>query len=89
VTRNFCKRDGCRVDGTDRATGGTYSPAVCQVQGARTTNGNDGNANDDGNPGLFSSTRWYGIRLGNGALGYISEVWIDPSQRGGLGVTTC
>jgi hypothetical protein len=86
---NFCKRDGCAIGGTDRATGGTYSPAVCTVIAARTTNGNDGNTNDDGNPGLFSSTRWYGIKLGNGALGYISEVWIQPSQRGGLGLPGC
>ena len=88
VTQNYCKRDGCAIAGTDRNTGGSYTPAVCQAQGARTTNGNDGNTNDDQNPGLFSSTRWYGIRVGNG-LGYISAVWIDPSQRGGLGLETC
>jgi hypothetical protein len=89
VRQNYCRRDGCVIAGTDRASGGTYTPAVCQAQGARTTNGDDGNANDDGNPGLFSSTRWYGVRLGDGAVGYISEVWIDPSQRGGLGLTNC
>ena len=69
-------RDGCAIAGTDRNTGGQYSPAVCQTNGARTTNGQDGSPIDDGNPGLFTSTRWYGIRLGGGGLGYISEVWI-------------
>lgn len=88
VPQNFCRRDGCAIGGTDRNTGGTYYPAVCQLNGARTTNGNDGNANDDGNPGLFSSTRWYGINLG-GSRGYISEVWINPGQRGGLGLPGC
>lgn len=88
VPRNYCRRDGCSIAGTDRNTGGTYAPAVCQTQSVRTTNGHDGEANDDANPGLFSSTRWYGIRV-NGSLAYISEVWVDPSQRGGLGLPTC
>ena len=69
--------------------GAPYAPAVCQVIAARATNGNDGNSYDDGNPGLFSSTALYGIRLSNGALGYVSEVWIQPSQRGGLGLPGC
>lgn len=87
--RNFCRREGCVVPGTERGTGGTYAPAVCQVAAARTTNGNDGSPADDGNPGLFSSTRWYGIRLPSGGLGYISEVWIDGSQRERLGLPAC
>jgi len=86
---NYCKRDGCAIGGTDRNTGGTFSPAVCTVLAARTTNGHDGNANDDGNPGLYNSTRWYGIRLGDGRVGYISEVWIEPAQRGGLALPGC
>lgn len=89
VTRNYCKRDGCAIPNTDRPSGGTYANAVCQRQGDRTTNGNDGAANDDANPGLFTSTRWYGIRLDGGGLGYISEVWIQASQRGGLSLPTC
>jgi hypothetical protein len=53
-----------------------------------TTNGNNSDPSDDSNPGLFTSTRWYGVRLGNGALGFISKVWIDPSRRG-LGLPGC
>ncbi len=86
---NRCRANGCMVAGTDRRTGGTYSPAVCQKKGARTTNGDDTSSIDDKNPGLFTSTRWYGIRLANQSIGYISEVWIQPSQRGGLGLPTC
>lgn len=89
VPQNFCRSNGCMVAGSERNTGGTYSPAVCQTQGARTTNGHDGSSTDDGNPGLFSSSRWYGIRIGDGRIAYISEVWIDPSQRGGLGLPGC
>lgn len=89
VAQNSCRSNGCAVGGTDRNTGGTYAPAVCQTSGARTTNGNDGSSSDDGNPGLYTSSRWYGVRLASGSLGYISEVWIDPSQRGGAGLPAC
>ena len=89
VRQNYCRRDGCAIAGTNRATGGSYGPAICQAQGVRTTNGHDGDANDDANPGLFTSTRWYGIRLAGAGVGYISEVWMSSSQRGGLGLATC
>lgn len=83
------RRGAGRYERTAERAGGTYSPAVCQRQGARTTNGNDSDPSDDGNPSLFSSTRWYGVRLPAGNVGFISEVWIDPSQRGGLGLAGC
>jgi murein DD-endopeptidase MepM/ murein hydrolase activator NlpD len=89
VPRTFCKRDGCAIDGTDRSTGGTYHPVVCQTTGDRTTNGEDQNTRDDQNPGLHSSRMWYGIDLGAGRRGFISEVWVEPSQRGGLGLPQC
>ena len=44
---------------------------------------------DDGNPGLFESTRWYGIQLPDGRFGYISEVWIRDADRGGLDLPHC
>jgi hypothetical protein len=85
----FCTSRGCNIGGTERSTGQTYDAAVCQTSGERTTNGNDGSAVDDANPALFSSTRYYGVRLGNGTFGYISEVWIAPEHRGGLGLPNC
>jgi hypothetical protein len=88
VTRNYCKRDGCALSGTDMGSGNTIT-AECTVLGDRTTNGQDNSSVDDGNPGLYSSTRWYGIRWGDGRFGYISEVWIATSGRGGLGLRSC
>lgn len=84
----YCRSRGCMIAGAERNTGGTLGPAVCQRQGQRTTNGQDGNSIDDNNPGLFSATRWYGVRV-NGTIGYINEVWINPGQRGGLGLPGC
>ena len=88
VTRNFCKRDGCALAGTDMGSGATIT-AECTVAGDRTTNGQDNSAIDDGNPGLYSSTRWYGVRWGDARFGYISEVWIRSDFRGGLGLRSC
>lgn len=68
VTQDFCKRDNCALPGTDVGSGAVLT-AECTVLGNRTTNGQDNSAVDDGNPGLYSSTRWYGIRSGDGRFG--------------------
>lgn len=84
-----CGSRGCNVNGTERTTGGTYDAAVCQTQGERYTNGNDSSAADDGNPELFTSTLYYGVRLTDGTFGFVSEVWVRRDQRGGLGLPGC
>lgn len=85
----YCGTKGCNIGGTERVTGQTYDAAVCQTQGQRTTNGNDGSSVDDANPERFESTRYYGVRLSNGTYGVISEVWIRAADRGGLGLPAC
>ena len=52
--------------GTVFDTGDTLE-VVCQVTGERTTNGNDSDPADEYNPELFTSTRWYGSQLPDGA----------------------
>ena len=59
MTRNFCKRDGCALGGTDVGSG-AHLRAECTVVGSRTTNGQDNRTIDDADPGLYASTRWYG-----------------------------
>ncbi len=88
VTHNYCRANGCMLAGTEVTTGATLT-ARCQLDGDRTTNGQDNSTVDDTNPGLFTSMRWYGIIWPGGRFGYISEVWIDPADRGGLGLPTC
>lgn len=48
---------------------------------------------DDGEPilegSLYSSTRWYGIRWGDGRFGYISESGSPASIAGALGLRSC
>lgn len=76
---------------------GTMAPRVsdprirttCQLQGERTTNGNDCDQSDDADPERLESTRYYGVRLGDGTFGSVSEVWIRAADRGGLGLPSC
>jgi hypothetical protein len=88
ATRNFCRTNGCMLSGTEVGTGDRLT-ATCQVQGDRTTNGQDNSGGDDGNPGLYSSTLWYGIRWSDNRFGYVSSVWLQPGDRGGLGLPGC
>ena len=76
------------MPGTDLHTGDRLA-VVCQTTGDRTTNGNDGDPADDANPVLHTSRTWYGARLDDGSLGYLSETWLSPLDRGGLGLPRC
>lgn len=84
-----CGARGCNIAGTERRSGQSYDAAVCQTTGERTTNGQDGSPVDDANPGLFTSTRYYGVRLSDGRFGYVSEVWLARASRGGLALPRC
>jgi hypothetical protein len=79
---------GCKIDGTEMSSG-AVATALCQLQGDRITNGQDNNAVDDQNPGLYSSSLWYKIHWTGGREGYLSEVWLRPSDRGGKGLPGC
>jgi hypothetical protein len=83
----FC--GGRCLRGTGQVSGGRYDGAVCQTRGGRVTNGDDSVKADDTNPGLFSSDRYYGVRLAGGTFGYLSEVWVRRADRGGLGLPPC
>ncbi len=89
VTKNFCRRDGCMLSGTDVLTTGSTVVAECWANGDRTTNGQDNSAIDDSNPNLYQSTRWYRVRWPDGRWGYLSEVWITAAHRGGAGLPPC
>jgi hypothetical protein len=85
----FCDERGCTIPGTHRESGQSFRSAVCRQKGERVTNGQDDSPDDDGNPGLFESNWYYGVRLDADTFGYINEVWVAPKDRGDLGLPNC
>lgn len=79
----------CTVQGSERRTGQRYDAAVCQTTGPYDTNGNDESSADNRNPHLAQSHLYYGVLLANGRFGFTSDVWVEKSQRGGLGLPHC
>lgn len=88
VPENACRPRGCMAPGPELNTGDRLD-VVCQTTGERTTNGNDGDPADDDNPILHTSRIWYGARLADGSLGYLSEAWAQPARPRGLGLPRC
>ena len=83
-----CRPNDCRIAGTELTTGMQIT-ANCYVLGPQMTNGQDRSEADDQNPKLWTSRLWYKARTANGKEGYISEVYIRPEDRGGLGLLRC
>jgi hypothetical protein len=84
----FCSEHGCEVPATTMWSGAVLH-AICQSQGEQMTNANTSTAGIQNNPNTVLSTRWYLAQAHNGSIGYISEVYLTPSSRGGLGLPTC
>jgi hypothetical protein len=83
----FCAKNGCEVRGTSMWSG--VLQAICIVHGAPMTNENLLSPGISRNKGGITSSLWYRAELPNGPTGYISEVYLTPASRGGLGLPTC
>jgi hypothetical protein len=79
---------GCKIPGTDVWSGATFA-AVCQLTGDAMTNADLASTNIGRNPNAASSALWLGARAPDGRVGYISEVYLAPAYRGGLGLPPC
>jgi hypothetical protein len=85
-TQPFCVRYGCKLDGTEMGSGARVV-AECWTTGERMTNGQDNSTIDDSNPGLVTSSTWYGVRWPDGRRGFIAEIWIE--NRGTHALPNC
>ncbi len=81
-TAPYCARDGCKVSGTDMASG-VLLVAVCQIEGIEMFNYNLDSSESKSNPHRAGSTIWYRVALHDGRSGYISEVYVAPEDRDG------
>ena len=78
----------CKIPGTDVGTGATFV-AVCQLTGESITNADLTSTSIGQNPNAAVSELWLGARAPDGRVGYISEVYLAPAYRGGLGLPLC
>jgi len=84
----FCSRKGCELPRTQMWSG-VVLQATCKIQSVTMTNENLASAGIAHNKGGIISSLWYKCILPNGATGYLSEVYVAPAYRGGLGLSTC
>ena len=84
----FCAKYKCAVPESNMWSGARLT-AVCQREGARLSNADEQSAGIERNQHVARSSRWYGVRRGDGSLSYISEVYVTPKGRGGLHLPEC
>jgi hypothetical protein len=84
----FCASHGCKVAGTEVSSNAMFV-AVCYLQGIEMFNYNLDSSESKTNPNRVVSSRWYRAVLPDGRSGYISEVYLTPGSRGGLGLPVC
>ena len=87
-TEPSCSRKGCKVAGTELATGASLM-AVCRTNGAQMYNYNLDSVASENNPNRVASTLWYRVVLADGRAGFISEVYVVPNDRGGKDLPVC
>lgn len=88
VPRCRNERVDCRIPGTDLWSGDRLL-AECTVLGAEMTNADWASEGISANLNAVVSDLWYRARHPDGPSGLISEVYVEPAHRGGLGLPPC
>lgn len=84
----FCSHYGCEETGT-QVSSGAMLIAICYAYGTQMYNYNLDSATSQNNPYKASSRLWYKVIFPDQRSGYISEVYIVASDRGGMGLPRC
>ena len=84
----YCSHHGCEVPGTQLKSGALIV-AVCYTRGAQMFNFNLDSSASQNNPYRVSSRLWYKAVFPDKRSGYISEVYVVASNRGGMGLPRC
>jgi hypothetical protein len=78
----------CTVPGTELHSGDRLV-AECVVAGDEMTNADLTSEGISGNPNVATSELWYRAHEAGGPSGLISEIYVVPEQRGGMGLPSC
>lgn len=84
----FCGREGCKLEGTEMWSGAVLAVG-CSVMGAEMSNVDLSSSGIEQNRHRHTSARWYRAVLPGDRTGFISEVYVEPQYRGGLGLPEC
>jgi len=84
----FCGREGCKLEGTEMSSGAVLA-VDCYVTGAELSNADLSSPGIERNRHKHTSSLWYRAVLPGDRTGYISEVYVKPEHRGGLGLPRC
>ena len=78
----------CKVPGTEMGSG-VAVVANCVTTGQRMWNYDLGDPTSRVNRDRAESDRWYRVSFPDGRSGFLSEVYLTPASRGGLGLPDC
>ncbi|MEY9838587.1 helix-turn-helix domain-containing protein [Streptacidiphilus sp. EB103A] len=87
-TISRCGTRGCKLQGTEMSSGAKLVVS-CWTHGEEMTNADFTSAGISRNKGVASSDLWYRALWSDGRIGYISEVYIVPQNRGTMDLKQC
>jgi hypothetical protein len=83
-----CASRGCKLQGTEMSSGAKLV-ASCWTHGEEMTNADFTSEGISQNKGAASSDLWYRALWVDGRIGYISDVYIVPQDRGTMDLKQC
>lgn len=83
-----CAEHGCELSGTQMWSGTTVV-VDCHIEGELLTNADIASPGIKTNPNAAASALWYEAVWPDGRRGYVSEVYLAPSYRGGMDLPPC
>ncbi|GGS54892.1 hypothetical protein GCM10010171_57550 [Actinokineospora fastidiosa] len=87
-TVGSCSRKACKIENTEMNSG-VLVVATCRTLGDELVNFNLDAPGSASNPHSARSALWYRVVLPDGRSGFVSEVYVAPRDRGGLGLPDC
>ena len=83
-----CAKNDCKLPGTEMASG-VLLVAICHADGIMMYNYNLDAPESKTNPNRAESALWYQVVLPDGRVGFLSEVYVAASDRGGKRLAIC
>ncbi|OLZ51151.1 hypothetical protein BS329_18090 [Amycolatopsis coloradensis] len=83
-----CGAYGCKIDGTEFWSGAVLA-VRCYARGTLMHNFDLTQSGARQNPDAVESDIWYRTAMPDGRTGWLSEIYVEPANRGGMGLPVC